>query len=147
MGPPICLGPYAPAYPDAVGVIFFCQPFFRQYFRLILLLMFERYGQRFAFWTDEARSLLQGTLQPIFRVPREARHHRGNYSPHSGCLWSHCKREKRLVDFIVQSSGAEQHLVALRHIHHYRLRVNKSTRAFVKNIVNYVAHLLAVKRQ
>ncbi len=31
--------------------------------------MFKRYGQRFVFWTDEARSLLQGTLQPIFRVP------------------------------------------------------------------------------
>ncbi len=40
--------------------------------------------------------------------------------------------EKRLVDFIVQSPGAEQHLVVLRHIHHYRLTVNKSTRAFVK---------------
>lgn len=43
---------------------------FMQYSRLILL-MFERYGQRFAFWTDEARSLLQGTFQPIFREPRK----------------------------------------------------------------------------
>lgn len=33
------------------------------------------------------------------------------------------------------------------HIHHYRLAVNKSTRAFVKNIVNYVAHFFGSHRQ
>ncbi|KAL4001536.1 Fc receptor-like protein [Sarotherodon galilaeus] len=27
-------------------------------------------GQRFAFWTEEASSLLQGTLQPVFGVPK-----------------------------------------------------------------------------
>ncbi len=55
--------------------------------------------------------------------------------------------DKRLVDFIVQSPGDEQHLVVLGHIHHYRLTVNKSTWVFVKNIVNYAAHLLAVTGQ
>ncbi|KAF4109739.1 hypothetical protein G5714_008991 [Onychostoma macrolepis] len=30
--------------------------------------MFERHGQRFAFWTDEARNLLQGILQPVYRA-------------------------------------------------------------------------------
>ncbi len=117
-----------------------------QYFRLILLLMFEMYGQRFAFWTDEARSLLQGTLQPIFRVPRK-RAITEEIPAHMQAVFDRTAEEKRLVDFIVQSPGAEQHLVVLRHIHHYRLTVNKSTRAFVKNIVNYAAHLLAVTGQ
>ncbi|KAK1891765.1 Neurogenic locus notch like protein 2, partial [Dissostichus eleginoides] len=40
-------------------------------------LLMERFeiqghGQRFAFWTLEARSLLEGTLQPVFRVPRQS---------------------------------------------------------------------------
>nr|XP_054595936.1 uncharacterized protein LOC129163035 isoform X2 [Nothobranchius furzeri] len=30
----------------------------------------EGHGQRFAFWTEEASLLLQGTLQPVFRVPK-----------------------------------------------------------------------------
>ncbi|KAL0962584.1 hypothetical protein UPYG_G00342080 [Umbra pygmaea] len=39
------------------------------------LLIMERieiqgHGQRFAFWTDEARRLLQGQLDPVYRVPR-----------------------------------------------------------------------------
>ncbi len=108
--------------------------------------MFERYGQRFAFWTDEARSLIQGTLQPIFRVPSK-RAIPEEIPAHMQAVFDRTAEEKRLVDFIVQSPGAEQHLVVLRHIHHYRLTVNKSTRAFVKNIVNYAAHLLAVTGQ
>ncbi len=102
--------------------------------------MFERYGQRFAFWTDEARSLLQGTLQPIFRVPRK-RAITEEIPAHMQAVFDRTAEEK------IQSPGAEQHLVVLRHIHHYRLTVNKSTRAFVKNIVNYAAHLLAVTGQ
>ncbi|XP_054587519.1 uncharacterized protein [Nothobranchius furzeri] len=31
---------------------------------------YGRHGQRFAFWTEEASLLLQGTLQPVFRVPK-----------------------------------------------------------------------------
>ncbi|KAL0985550.1 hypothetical protein UPYG_G00158490 [Umbra pygmaea] len=39
------------------------------------LLIMERieiqgHGQRFAFWTDEDRHLLQGQLDPVYRVPR-----------------------------------------------------------------------------
>ncbi|XP_016344334.1 uncharacterized protein LOC107690489 [Sinocyclocheilus anshuiensis] len=48
-------------------------PLIRKWWCLLLMERFkiDGYGQRFAFWTDEARSLLQGTLQPIFRVPRK----------------------------------------------------------------------------
>ncbi|XP_051991539.1 structural maintenance of chromosomes protein 5-like [Xyrauchen texanus] len=30
----------------------------------------EGYGQRFAYWTEEASQLLQGTLEPVFRVSK-----------------------------------------------------------------------------
>ncbi|XP_078126084.1 uncharacterized protein LOC144530394 isoform X2 [Sander vitreus] len=30
----------------------------------------DGHGQRFAYWTNEARALLQGSLQPIYRVPK-----------------------------------------------------------------------------
>ncbi len=36
--------------------------------------MFERHDQRFAFWTDEARNLHQGILQPVYRVLSEEIH-------------------------------------------------------------------------
>ncbi|KAL0963266.1 hypothetical protein UPYG_G00351900 [Umbra pygmaea] len=79
------------------------------------LLIMERieiqgHGQRFAFWTDEARRLLQGQLDPVYRVPRR----RGltEYRPlHMQAVTDRTAEEKRLVDFIVQSKGAEQHLV------------------------------------
>ncbi|KAL0967033.1 hypothetical protein UPYG_G00303710 [Umbra pygmaea] len=69
-----------------------------------------RHGQRFAFWTDEDRRLLQGQLDPVYRV----RGRRGitEYRPlHMQAVTDRTAEEKRLVDFIVQSKGAEQHLV------------------------------------
>lgn len=66
-----------------------------QYFRLILLLMFERYGQRF---------------QPIFRVPRKCAITE-KIPAHMQAVFDRTAEEKRLVDFIVHSPGAEQHLV------------------------------------
>ncbi|XP_034095094.1 uncharacterized protein LOC117561664 isoform X1 [Gymnodraco acuticeps] len=50
-------------------------PLIRKWWCLLLMELFEiqGHGQRFAFWTLEARSLLEGTLQPIFRVPRPER--------------------------------------------------------------------------
>ncbi|XP_077092035.1 uncharacterized protein LOC143744406 [Siphateles boraxobius] len=57
------------------------------------------YGQRFAFWTDEARSLLQGTLQPVFRVPRK-RAITEEIPAHMQAVFDRTAEEKRLVDFI-----------------------------------------------
>ncbi|KAJ4939271.1 hypothetical protein JOQ06_028727 [Pogonophryne albipinna] len=41
-------------------------------FLLMERFQIQGHGQRFAFWTLEARSLLEGTLQPVFRVPRQS---------------------------------------------------------------------------
>ncbi|XP_036420845.1 uncharacterized protein LOC118804444 [Colossoma macropomum] len=48
-------------------------PLIRKWWCLLLMERFkiEGHGQRFAFWTDEARKLLQGTLQPVYRVARQ----------------------------------------------------------------------------
>ena len=77
-----------------------------------MLLLFERQGKRFAFWTDEARSLLQGTLQPVFRVPRKTATTE-EVPVHMQAVIDRTAEEKRIVDFMVQSQGAEQHLVVL----------------------------------
>ncbi len=53
-----------------------------QYFRLILLLIFERCGHMFAFWTDE-------------EIP-----------VHMQAVFDRTAEEKRLVDFIVQFTGS-----------------------------------------
>nr|XP_013765132.1 PREDICTED: uncharacterized protein LOC102195377 [Pundamilia nyererei] len=47
-------------------------PAIRQWWCIQLMERFciEGLGQRFAFWTEEASLLLQGTLQPVFRVPK-----------------------------------------------------------------------------
>ncbi|KAF3832477.1 hypothetical protein F7725_026142 [Dissostichus mawsoni] len=49
-------------------------PLIRKWWCLLLMERFEiqGHGQRFAFWTLEARILLEGTLQPVFRVPRQS---------------------------------------------------------------------------
>ncbi|XP_034052322.1 uncharacterized protein LOC117532864 isoform X2 [Gymnodraco acuticeps] len=49
-------------------------PLIRKWWCLLLMERFQiqGHGQRFAFWTLEARSLLEGTLQPVFRVPRQS---------------------------------------------------------------------------
>ncbi|RVE55529.1 hypothetical protein OJAV_G00235380 [Oryzias javanicus] len=36
--------------------------------------LMERHGQRFAYWTNEAKVLLQGSLQPIYRLPKSRCH-------------------------------------------------------------------------
>ncbi|KAK9977269.1 hypothetical protein ABG768_019090 [Culter alburnus] len=47
-------------------------PMIRQWWCLQLMERFclEGHGQRFAFWTDEASQLLQGTLEPVYRVSK-----------------------------------------------------------------------------
>lgn len=44
----------------------------RQWWCIQLMERFclEGHGQRFAFWTEEASQLLQGTLEPVFRVTK-----------------------------------------------------------------------------
>lgn len=86
-------------------------PLIRKWWCLLLeRFKIDGYGQRFAFWTDEARSLLQGTFQPIFREPRK-RAITEEIPAHMQAVFDRTAEEKRLVDFIVQSPGAEQHLV------------------------------------
>lgn len=85
-----------------------------QYFRLIFL-MSERHGQRFAFWTDEARSLVQGTLQPVYRVPRQSAVSE-KVPVHIESVDDRTTEEKRLVDFIVKLQGSEEHLVVLLYL-------------------------------
>ncbi|XP_048061371.1 uncharacterized protein LOC125277121 isoform X2 [Megalobrama amblycephala] len=47
-------------------------PMIRQWWCLQLMERFclEGHGQRFAFWTEEASQLLQGTLEPVYRVSK-----------------------------------------------------------------------------
>lgn len=35
-------------------------------------VIFHRHGQRFAYWTSEASSLLRGELAPVFRLPKSS---------------------------------------------------------------------------
>jgi len=84
-----------------------------------LILMFERHGQRFAFWTDEARSLLQGTLQPVYRVPRQKTISE-KVPAHIEAVNVRTAEERKLVDFIVKLQGSEEHLVVLfNNVHIY----------------------------
>lgn len=76
------------------------------------MLCLLSHGQRFAFWTDEAKSLLEGTLGPVFRVPRQ-RAVTEKVPLHIQAVTDRTKGEKTLVDFIVHSQGAEQHVVVL----------------------------------
>ncbi|KAL0970147.1 hypothetical protein UPYG_G00237790 [Umbra pygmaea] len=93
----------------------------------------QGHGQRFAFWTDEDRRLLQGQLDPVYRVPRR----RGitEYRPlHMQAVTDRTAEEKRLVDFIVQSKGAEQHLVGvLSGKHSYWFPLKSSSTSTVMN--------------
>ncbi|XP_051532636.1 uncharacterized protein LOC127428342 [Myxocyprinus asiaticus] len=47
-------------------------PLIRQWWCIQLMERFclEGHGQRFAYWTEEASQLLQGTLEPVFRVSK-----------------------------------------------------------------------------
>ncbi|XP_051950618.1 uncharacterized protein LOC127621163 isoform X1 [Xyrauchen texanus] len=47
-------------------------PLIRQWWCIQLMERFwlEGYGPRFAYWTEEASQLLQGTLEPVFRVSK-----------------------------------------------------------------------------
>ncbi|XP_051970533.1 PWWP domain-containing DNA repair factor 3A-like [Xyrauchen texanus] len=74
--------------------------------------MFKRHGQRFAFWTDEARSLVQGTLQPVYIVPRQKAISE-KVPAHIEAVNVRTAEEKKLVDFIVKLQGSEEHLVGV----------------------------------
>ncbi|KAL7402326.1 hypothetical protein ABVT39_013218 [Epinephelus coioides] len=70
------------------------------------------HGQRFTFWTNEAKSLLEGALEPVFRVPRW-RTITDEVPLHLQAVTDCTEGEKTLVDFIINSQGAEQHLVSV----------------------------------
>ncbi|XP_019735391.1 PWWP domain-containing protein MUM1-like [Hippocampus comes] len=87
-------------------------PLIRKWWCLFLMERFEieGHGQRFAFWTDEARALLQGLKAPVYRVPRGS----GitlKCPDHVLVAADRSAKEKQLVDLIVQSGEAEQHIV------------------------------------
>ncbi|XP_073672325.1 PWWP domain-containing DNA repair factor 3A-like [Paramisgurnus dabryanus] len=89
-------------------------PLIRQWWCRLLMERFkiEGHGQRFAFWTDEARSLVQGTLQPVYRVPRSKAVSK-NVPVHIKAVSDRTTEEKRLVDFIVKLQGSEEHLLGV----------------------------------
>ncbi|XP_058603617.1 PWWP domain-containing DNA repair factor 4-like isoform X2 [Onychostoma macrolepis] len=66
------------------------------------------YGRRFAFWTEEARSVLEGKTLPLFRVERRTT---SNLPTHVQAVQERDRNEKKLVDLILTSKSAEQHLV------------------------------------
>ena len=87
-----------------------------------MICLFLSHGQRFAFWTTEAKSLVKGELPPVFRVPRQS----GlttQVPPHLQAVSGRTEAEKALVNFIVHSQGAEQHLMVVFKLftfsHHY----------------------------
>ncbi|XP_067285444.1 PWWP domain-containing DNA repair factor 3B [Pseudorasbora parva] len=89
-------------------------PSIRKWWCLVLMERFkiDGHGQRFAFWTDEARSLLQGTLPPVYRVPRQSAIS-VKVPAHIKAADDRTAEETRLVDFIVKSQGSEEHLVGV----------------------------------
>ena len=83
------------------------------------------HGQRFAFWTTEAKSLIKGDLPPVFRVPRQS----GlttQVPPHIQAVSGRIEAEKALVDFIVHSQGAEQHLMVVFKLLHFLITSAKN---------------------
>ncbi|KAG9275225.1 hypothetical protein AMEX_G9711 [Astyanax mexicanus] len=89
-------------------------PLIRQWWCILLMERFqiEGHGQRFAFWTDKASRLLQGTLQPLFRVSRSIT---SDIPPHVQTMVNRTAQEKKLVDFAVQDHGVRQHLLCFWH--------------------------------
>ncbi|XP_064191845.1 PWWP domain-containing DNA repair factor 3A-like isoform X2 [Anguilla rostrata] len=76
------------------------------------VLLMERFsidghGQRFAFWTDEASCLLQGILQPVYRVGK------GTTMEVPAHIAERTATEQALVDFIVKERGTEEQLLAI----------------------------------
>ncbi|XP_026058982.1 uncharacterized protein LOC113043684 [Carassius auratus] len=71
------------------------------------------FQERFAFWTDEARSLVQGALQPVSRVPRLSAVSE-KVPVHIESVDHRTTEEKRLVDFIGELQGSEEHLVTYK---------------------------------
>ena len=90
-----------------------------------MLCLFLSHGQRFAFWTTEAKSLIKGDLPPVFRVPRQS----GlttQVPPHIQAVSGRIEAEKALVDFIVHSQGAEQHLMVVFKLLHFLITSAKN---------------------
>lgn len=73
-------------------------------------VLLESYVRRFAFWTEEARSVLEGKTLPLFRVERRTT---SNLPAHVQAVQDRDRNEKRLVDLILTSKSAEQHLVVM----------------------------------
>ncbi|KAL0149466.1 hypothetical protein M9458_055254, partial [Cirrhinus mrigala] len=59
-----------------------------------------------------ARNLLQGILQPVYRVPRQCAISE-EIPLHIEAVDVHTTEEKRLVELIVKLQGSEQHLVGV----------------------------------
>ncbi|CAM4454674.1 unnamed protein product [Leuciscus chuanchicus] len=68
--------------------------------------------RRFAFWSEEARSSVQGTLQSVYREPRQSAISE-KVPAHIEAVDDRTAEEKKLVDFIVKLQGSEEHLVVL----------------------------------
>lgn len=85
------------------------------FFFLIIfyLLFFASYGRRFAFWTDEAKCLLEAKTQPLYRLKR-SRSTTQDVPQHVQAVQDRTRTEEALVDCIVTSKGTEQHLVVLK---------------------------------
>ncbi|XP_058647884.1 PWWP domain-containing DNA repair factor 4-like [Onychostoma macrolepis] len=70
----------------------------------------QSYGRRFAFWTDEAKCLLEAKTQPLYRLKR-SRSTTQDVPQHVQAVQDRTRTEEALVDCIVTSKGTEQHLV------------------------------------
>lgn len=100
-----------------IAFSFFLSIMICQFYNYVLLILhfwwlFGRHGQRFAFWTEEAKRLLQGILQPVFRVQKRKAVTQ-EVPMHVQVAVNRAAEEELLVDSILQSTGAEQHLVVL----------------------------------
>ena len=52
------------------------------YIFILILYDFYSHGQRFSYWTNEARELLKGALEPVYRVPKKRKtEHEVNMRP------------------------------------------------------------------
>ncbi|XP_073804049.1 PWWP domain-containing DNA repair factor 4-like [Danio rerio] len=85
-------------------------PIIRQWWCLLLMERFQidGYGHRFAFWTEAARSVLDGKILLLFRVKRKTT---SNLPAHVQAVQDRERNDKRLVDLIITSKSAEKHLV------------------------------------
>lgn len=99
------------------------------------LVLFSSHGQRFAFWTDEARALLHGLKTPVYRVPRGS----GitlKCPDYVLVAADRSAKEKELVDLIVQSGEAEQHIVVFCKCPFF-LTLTEDLHCILRNVISY----------